>query len=110
MERAEGLEAVFRCQYQAEGSTVTYYWFINNSLVLTDTATIRHRPPSSPGGPSILIILATTQHNNSVVLCQAATYRNDHIVGSEISTAATLTVHGELVTIIMCIRFLGISL
>ncbi len=37
MERAEGLEAVFRCQYQAEGVIVTYDWAINHSLVLTDT-------------------------------------------------------------------------
>ena len=102
MERAEGLEAVFKCQYQVEGFFVTYHWAINNSIVSTDTETVRVRPPSSSGGPATLIILATPQHDHSVVQCQA-TIRNGMItVRSEVSITATLTVHGELV---LCIRF-----
>ncbi len=100
VERAEGLEAVFRCQYQVEGLTVTYDWAINNSIVGADTETVRARPPSSPGGPATLTILATPQHNNSVVQCRATIRNGFDIVRSEISTTATLTVHGELVTII----------
>ena len=98
VERAEGLEAVFRCQYQGEGVTVTYDWSINNTILETDTETVRARPPSSPGGPATLTILATPEHNNSVVQC-VATIRNGIVtVRSEVSTTATLTVHGELVT------------
>ena len=94
VERAEGLEAVFSCQYQAEGLTVTYDWAINNSLVSTETETVRVRPPSSPGGPATLTILTTPQHNNSVQC--VATIRNGIVTArSEISTTATLTVHGE---------------
>ncbi len=98
VERAEGLEAVFRCRYQAEGLTVCYDWTINNSLVGADTATVRARPPSSPGGPATLTILATPQHNNYVVLCRATISNGFDMLGSNISTTATLTVHGELVT------------
>ncbi|XP_064391314.1 uncharacterized protein LOC135339104 isoform X3 [Halichondria panicea] len=98
IERAEGLEAVFRCQYQAEGVTVIYDWAINNSLVRADTETVRVRPPSSPGGPSRLIILATTQHNNSDVQCVARVLDGIDIVRSEISTTATLTVYATAIT------------
>ena len=91
VERAEGLEAVFRCQYQAEGLTVTYFWFVNNSLVITDTTVF-------PGEPTTLTIMATPQHNNSVVQCQTFFMDGMTIVGSELSATATLTVHGELVT------------
>ncbi len=98
VERAEGLEAVFRCQYQAEGVTVTYDWVINNTILETDTETVRARRPSSPGGPATLTVLATPEHNNSVVQC-VATIRNGIVtVRSEVSTTATLTVRGELVT------------
>ncbi len=98
VERAEGLEAVFRCQYQVEGVIVTYDWAINHSLVLTDTETIRVRRLSSPG-PTTLTILTTPQHNNSDIQCQATIRNGFDIVRSEVSTTATLTVHGELVTI-----------
>ena len=101
MERAEGLEAVFSCQYQAEGLTVTYDWAINNSIVGVDTETVRARPPSSPGGPSRLTILATPQHNNSIVQCVATIRNGFDIIQSEVSTTANLFVYGELVTIIM---------
>ena len=98
VERAEGLEAVFRCQYQAEGLTATYDWFINNSFVGADTETVRVRRPSSPGGSTVLTIVATPQHNNSIVLCRATISNGIVIVRSEVSTTATLTVHGELIT------------
>ncbi len=98
VERAEGLEAVFRCQYQAEGLSITYDWAINNFLVTTDTETVRDRRPSFPGEPATLIILATPQHNNSVVQCQPHIRNGTAIVRSEQSAIATLTVHGELVT------------
>ena len=97
LERTEGLEAVFSCQYQEEGVTVTYDWAINNSLVSTDTETVRVRRPSSPGGPATLTILDTTQHNNSVVQCVAIIRIGINIVRFEESITATLTVHGELV-------------
>ncbi len=99
VERAEGLEEVFRCQYQVElGLTVPYDWAINNTIVATDTETVRARPPSSPGGPTTLTILATPEHNNSVVQC-VVTIRNGIVtVRSEVSTTATLTVRGELAT------------
>ncbi len=71
VERAEGLEAVFRGQYQAEGFDVSYDWFINNSFVGADTDTVRARPPSSRGGSTTMIIVATPQHNNSIVYCEA---------------------------------------
>ncbi len=97
MERAEGLEAVFRCQYQEEGLAVSYDWFINNSEVTTDTETVRARPPSIPGGPATLTILATPQHNN--FCCPTALIINGIIiVRVEVSATATLTVHGELVS------------
>ncbi len=80
--------------------TVTYDWFLNNVVVSTDTETVRKRKPSSPGRPATLTILATPEHNNSVVQCEAKKIRNGiFIVGTEKSTNATLTVRGELVTI-----------
>ena len=97
VERAEGLEAVFRCQYQV-GSTVAYDWFINHEIVRTDTKTVEHRPPSSPGEPATLTMLATPQHNNSVVQCLRNIYNGTLIVGSEESATAILTVYGELIT------------
>ncbi|XP_064391406.1 uncharacterized protein LOC135339205 isoform X2 [Halichondria panicea] len=97
VERAEGLEAVFRCQYQAEGVIVTYDWAINHSLVLTDTETIRVRRLSSPG-PTTLTILTTPQHNNSDIQCQATIRNGIIIVRYEVSTTATLTVHGTVIT------------
>ncbi len=95
VERADGLEAVFSCQYQVEGITVTYDWAINNTIVTTETETIRVRRPSSPGGPTTLIILATPQHNNSVVQCVAVIRNGIATVRGEVSITATLTVHGE---------------
>ncbi len=97
VERAEGLETVFRCQYQVEGLTVSYDWFLNNSFVGTDTETVRARRPSSPGGPATLTILATPQHNNSVVQCEA-TIRNGADRIFEISSAASLVVRGESIS------------
>ncbi len=99
MERAEGLEAVFRCLYPAKGLDVTYDWFINNSMVSTDTETVRYRPPSSPGEPATLIILAIPQHNNSVIHCEAKIRNGFDFVRSNVSITATLTVRGELVPI-----------
>ncbi len=96
VERAEGLEAVFRCQYQAEeGLTVTYDWSINSSLVTTDTETVRARPPSFPGGATTLTILATPQQNNSDVQCLTIFRNGTAIVRSEASATATLTVYSE---------------
>ncbi len=59
---------------------------------------VRVRPPSSPGGPATLTLLATPQHNNNVVLCRATIRIGFDVLGSNISPTATLTVHGELVT------------
>ncbi len=98
VERAEGLEAEFRCQYQVEGLNVSYDWFLNNVLVATDTETVIARPPSSLGEPTTLTILATPQHNNSVVQCLATNFDRMMRVGSEESATVTLTIHGELVT------------
>ncbi len=97
MERAEGLEAVFRCQYQAEGLTVTYDWFINNVIVRTDTETVRARPPSSPDEQQTLTIVATPQNNNSVVQCEA-TIRNGTDRIFDISSAVSLVVRGESIS------------
>ena len=93
VERAEGLEAVFSCQYQAEGLTVTYNWLLNNFGIMADTETVTNRPPSSPGEPTTLIIMATPQHNNSNVQCLAIISNGMF----KISDIVTLTVHGELV-------------
>ena len=98
VERAEGLEAVFSCQYQAEGVTVTYDWAINNTILETETDTVRVRPPSSPGGPSRLTILTTPQHNNSIVYCEAI-IRNGSDRTFVISSTASLVVRGESVII-----------
>ncbi len=98
VERAEGLEAEFRCLYQVEGLAVSYDWFINNFLVGTDTKTVRARRPSSPGEPTTLTILATPQHNNSVVQCLVTIRNGMDFAGSEESATVTLTIHGELVT------------
>ncbi len=95
VERAEGLEAVFRCQYQAEGLTVTYDWSINSSLVTTDTETVRARSPSFPGGPATLTILATPQQNNSDLQCLVIIRNGIDLVRSEASATATLTVYSE---------------
>ena len=101
MERAEGLEAVFRCQYQAEGFDVlSYHWFINNFFVGAETETVRVRRPLSPGGPATLTILATPQHNNSVVYCEAI-IRNGSDRAFEISSTASLVVRGESILIIL---------
>ncbi len=97
MERAEGLEAVFRCQYQAEGVIVSYYWAINNTIVTTETETIRARQPLSPGEPATLIVLATSQHNNSVVYCEAI-IRNGSDRTFVISSTASLVVRGESIS------------
>ncbi len=94
MERAEGLEAVFRCQYQV---SVIYEWFLSDSLVAIDTETVRARPPSSFGGPATLTIVATPQHNNSIVQCEATIRNGTVFVRSEVSTTATLTVYSESV-------------
>ena len=94
VERAEGLEAVFKCQYQVEGFTVSYDWFINNSFVGADSETVRARRPSSPGGTTTLTILATSQHNNSIVYCEAD-IRNGSDRTFEISSTASLVVRGE---------------
>ncbi len=95
VERSEGLEAVFRCQYQAEGLTVTYDWSINSSLVTTDTETVRARPPSFPGGATTLTILATPQQNNSDARCLVIIRNGIDLVRSEASATATLTVYSE---------------
>ncbi len=95
VEKAEGLEAVFRCQYQAERSTVTYDWSINSSLVTTDTEIVRARPPSSPGGPTTLTIVAIPQHNNSDIQCLAIIRNGIDLVRSEVSATANLTVYSE---------------
>ena len=97
MERAEGLEAVFRGQYQAEGFDVSYGWFINNSFVGADTDTVRVRRPSSPGGSTTMIILATPQHNNSVVYLEAI-IRNGFDRTFVISSTASLVVRGESIS------------
>ncbi len=98
VERAEGLEAVFSCQYQVEGFDVSYEWFINNSFVGTDSDTVRvPRRPSSPGGPTTLIILATPQHNNSIIQC-AAVIRNGFDRTFVMSSTASLVVRGESIT------------
>ena len=105
MERAEGLEAVFRCRYQVEGSTVnskgfdsTYDWSINKETVHAETETVKDLPPLFPGGPATLTIVATPQHNNSVVQCLRNIYNGTVFVGSEGSATAILTVYGELIT------------
>ena len=95
MERAEGLEAVFSCQYQEEGLTVTYEWFLNNSIVGDSTETVRTLRRT--GEPTTLIILATPQHNNSTVYCEA-TIRNGSNRPFEISSTASLVVRGELIS------------
>ncbi len=94
VERAEGLEAVFGCQYQAEGLAVSYDWFINNSFVGADTETVRVSLPSPPSGTSTLTILATPQHNNSIVCCEAD-IRNASGRTFEISSTASLVIRGE---------------
>ena len=97
VERAEGLEAVFSCQYQAEGFDVSYDWFINNFFVGADTETVRVRRPSSPGGPTTLTIMATPQHNNSVVYCEAGIRSGpDHTF--VISSTASRVVCGESIS------------
>ncbi len=101
VERAEGLKAVFRCQYQEEGLIVHYNWLVNNSGVREDTATVRERPPLSHGRPATLTIMATPQHNNSIVHCLAIIRNGTVRVGNEVSTTATLIIHGELVTFYM---------
>ncbi|XP_064391401.1 uncharacterized protein LOC135339174 isoform X2 [Halichondria panicea] len=95
--RAEGLEAVFRCQYQAEGFTNNYIWAINNVVVGQDTETVRARRPSSPGGPTTLTILATPQHNNSIVYCSAVIINGTDITLVDSSTAS-LVVHETVLT------------
>ncbi len=94
VERAEGLEAVFSCRYQVEGFTDNYIWYINNVVVGPDTETIRARPPSSPGESTTLTILATPQHNNSIVYCSAVIINGTDII-LEDSSIASLVVHGE---------------
>ncbi|XP_064391238.1 uncharacterized protein LOC135339045 isoform X2 [Halichondria panicea] len=89
VERAEGLEAVFNCRYQVEGFTDNYFWYMNNVVVGPDTETVRTRPPSSPaGGLATLIILATPQHNNSVVYCSAVIINGTGITLADSSTAS----------------------
>ena len=94
VERAEGLEAVFSCRYQVEGFTDNYFWYINNVVVGPDTESIRARPPSSPGESTTLTILATPQHNNSIVYCSAVIINGTDITLADSSTAS-LVVHGE---------------
>ncbi len=97
MKRAEGLEAVFRCQHQAEGLTLAYDWSINGVIVSTKTESIRDSRPLSPGEPATLTIVATTQQNNSIVQCVARILDGIDILRSETSATVTLTVHGESV-------------
>ncbi|XP_064391087.1 uncharacterized protein LOC135338914 isoform X2 [Halichondria panicea] len=95
VERAEGLEAVFSCQYQAEGLTVTYEWFLNNLIVGDGTETVRTLRRT--GEPTTLTILATPQHNNSTVYCEA-TIRNGSNRPFEISSTASLFVRETVLT------------
>ena len=96
---AEGLETVFECQYQGEeGLDVTYEWAINNSLVTGDTPTVRFRLPPSIGGIATLTILATPEHNESVIQCGVDVRDGLTNVRSAASAIAILVIQSELHT------------
>ena len=70
MVQAEGLEAVFECQYQTE-SPVTYDWFINGRLHQLNTPDVSSMLPLTPNDIATLRIAAIPRHDNTVVQCEA---------------------------------------
>ncbi len=96
---AEGLDAVFECQYQSEEDLVpSYNWAIDSTVLEVSTDTVRFLAPLNDE-PATLTILATAQHNNSVIQCVVVVFRDDFtIVRTAVSGTATLTVQGELHT------------
>ena len=91
MVQAEGLEAVFECVYPgADG----YAWFINDS-----GANLLTSPPGidvieGPGDGVSVIILATSEYNTSVVLCEAQVGFGSLVMFFR-SKNATLEVYGK---------------
>ncbi len=99
--KAEGLEAVFECQYPPveDGFILSYIWAIDNVVLAVDIPTTRFRPPASSDEPATLTILAIPQHDNSVIQCVAEIRNGINIVDTEVSISANLTVKSELLNI-----------
>ena len=91
MVQAEGLEAVFECQYPGAAS---HAWGINGEFLL-DTQFPSDWTRISPSGdsPARLIIPAIPQYNNTVVQCEAVVREGRGGV-FVLSENATLTVQG----------------
>ena len=90
--QAQGLNAVFRCQYLGAQS---YIWGLNGEFPNED-----NYPPdvtrtlSSGDTPATLTIPATGQYNNTVVQCEAVV-RDGRVFIPELSENATLQVQGS---------------
>ena len=93
MVQAEGLEAVFECQYQTE-LPVTYDWYINGRLHLLDTPDVSSFSPSTLGAPATLRIAATPRHNNTVVQCEVLVRKMNGPIMNILSNNATVRVQG----------------
>ena len=93
--QAEGLEAVFECQYL---EALAHTWRLNG-VFLAEGQSLPNvtRAPASGDSPARLTILATPQYNNTVVQCEALAREGGAGVSfmSVLSNNATLRVQGN---------------
>ena len=94
MVQAEGLKAVFECQYQTE-LPVTYDWYIDGRLHQLDTPDVSALLPLTPNATATLRIAAMPERDNTGVQCEALVRRkmNGPILNIP-SNSATVRVQG----------------
>ena len=88
--QAEGLEAVFKCQYTG----ASYDWFINGTIHSRNTGDIVANILSLPSedSPASLRITAKPEYNNITVQCRAEIPMEQDVFMR--SNVATLMVYG----------------
>ena len=95
MVQAEGLEAVFECLCPG---AIAHAWRINGEFLPEDQFLPGvTRIPPSVDSPAKLIVLATSQYNNTVVQCRVFVS-----IGDIISCPALLQVQGQ--EVISCLH------
>ena len=102
MVQAEGLEAVFECQYPG---ALLHGWGLNGEFLDDDQfpPDVTRIPPSGDSPAARLIIPATPQYNNTVVQCIAIVKEGGgYLVRSVLSFNATLQVQGRKLDALVC--------
>lgn len=100
--QAQGLDAVFKCQYNHPGGgTVIYAWLINEVYLEAATLTIRGTTtPSRSGDPIFLTITALHEHDHITIQCEADVRMPGARYGILLySRIATLRVQGKCIHI-----------